>query len=78
MDDIFNTPLSKELAELLYTKLKESEGGELSFNEILDIYETKIEYGLNRVNGGAIHIIRKRKDVIQLKDENGRPYLKII
>lgn len=75
---MFDTPLARELCELLYLRLKESKHGELSFNEILDIFDTKAEYGLNRVNGGAIHLIRKKNDVEQLKDGKGRPFLKLV
>jgi hypothetical protein len=76
--DIFNTPLARELAELLYTNLKNSQNGELSFDEIINIFDTKAEYGLSRVNGGAISLIREREDVEQLKDEKGKPFLRLI
>lgn len=68
----------KELEELLYSKLKDSLSGELSFDEVTDIFDYKSEYGLNRVNGGAIRMIRERNDVEQLRDEKNRPYLKLI
>lgn len=74
----FDTPLARELCELLYKKLKESPNGELSFDEILNIFDSKSDYGLRRVNGGAIHLIREKSDVEQRKDEKGHPYLKLI
>jgi predicted CopG family antitoxin len=76
--DIFNTPLARELSDLLYNKLKESKNGELSFDEIIDIFQIKVEYGLRRVNGGAIKLIREKPDVEQVRDEKGKPYLKLI
>ena len=78
MDKMFNSEAARELAELLYKKLKESKDGILSFNEIIKIYDSKPEYGFSRVNGGAIRIVREKKDVVQLRDEDGRPYLKLI
>jgi hypothetical protein len=78
MESIFNTPLAIELSELLYSKLKNSKNGELSFYEILDVFESNSNYGLARVNGGAIKLLKERKDVEQLKDEKGRPFLKLI
>lgn len=75
---MFDTPLARELSKIIYLKLKESKNGELSFIEILDIFNTKPEYGFSRVNGGAIHLIKKNEDVQQLKDEKGRPFLKLI
>lgn len=76
--NIFNTPLARELSELLYAKLKESKNGELSFNEIISVFDSKIDYGLSRVNGGAIGLIRERKDVQQLRDDTGKLFLKIV
>lgn len=78
MNNIFNNPLSSELADLLYLKLKESKNGELKLNEILDIYRIKSEYGLSRVNGGAIQLIREREDVIHFLDEKNQFCLKLI
>jgi hypothetical protein len=78
VENMFNTPLARELSELLYLKLKNSKDGELSFNEILDVFQTDSNYGLARVNGGAINLLKERKDVEQLKDEKGRPFLKLI
>jgi predicted CopG family antitoxin len=75
--DIFDTPPARELSELLYSKLKESKNGELSFDEIINLFDSKTVYGLSRVNGGAISIIREREDVQELKDENNHPFLKL-
>lgn len=68
----------KELEELLYSKLKDSPNGELSFYEIIDIFDSKADYGLRKVNGGAIKIIQERHDVEQLRDDKGRLYFKHI
>lgn len=68
----------KELEELLYYKLRESKDGELSFNEILDVFDLKQGFGLRKVSGGAISLIREREDVEQVKDEKGRNYLRLI
>lgn len=78
MDAIFDTPLARELAEHLYERLKLSTRGELSFEDILNVFDEKPEYGLRRVSGGAIHLVRAREDVIQLNDDKGRPFLKLI
>lgn len=75
---MFDTPSSRELAEVLYSKLTTSSNGELSFNQILDVFDSKPEYGLNRVNGGAIHLVKMKPNVVQMKDEQGRPFLKLI
>lgn len=64
-----------ELDALLYSELQKK--GELSFDEIVDILESKIEYGLRKVSGLAIRKVREREDVEQLKDEKDRPYLKL-
>ena len=64
-----------ELDALLYSKLKEK--GELSFYDIEDILELKIEYGLRKISGLAIRKVREREDVEQLRDEKDRPYLKL-
>lgn len=76
-DRRFIKPIS-ELEGLLYSKLIESEKGELSFEEVLDIFDMKQDYGLRKVSGGAISLIRERKDVEQMKDQKGRPFLKLI
>jgi hypothetical protein len=73
MNEIIN-----ELIDLLYTKLKESANGELSFDEIFILLDSKPEYGLNKIQGTAIRSIRERHNVEQLKDKNDRPYLKLI
>lgn len=78
MNNIFNTPLSRELADLLYLKLKQSENSKLSLNKILDIYGTKSDYGLSRVNGGAIQLIREKEDVVHYLDEKNQFCLKLI
>jgi hypothetical protein len=75
---MFNTPLARELAELLYLKLKNSKNGELSFYEILDVFESDSNFSLSRVSGGAINLLKERKDVEHLNDEKGRPFLKLI
>ena len=76
--DFLDTPSARELSELLYLKLKESKNEELSFNEIINLFDSKPVYGLSRVNGGAISIIREREDVQELKDENNCPFLKLV
>ncbi|MFS0905665.1 hypothetical protein AB3N02_21715 [Priestia aryabhattai] len=69
--------LIDELESLLYSKLLKSDNGKLSFDDIMDIFDSKPEYGLRIVCGGAIRKIKERKDVYQLKDEKDRPYLKL-
>lgn len=65
-----------ELEDLLYTKLKSSSNGELSFDEVIAVMDVKPEYGLRRISGDAIRKLRERPDVIQFYDERKRPYLK--
>jgi hypothetical protein len=68
---------AKELDATLYKRLLDSEKGELNNDEILDIICSKTEFGFRKVEGAGITLVRARDDVEELRDRNGRPYLKL-
>jgi len=68
----------EELEGILYSKLLESKHGQLDMEEVCDMFDLKLEYGLKKVSGGAISMIRQREDVEQWRDEKGRFYLKLV
>jgi len=66
----------ERVAKLLYSKLKESKNGELSFDEIINIYD-KLDFPLFRkAEFFTWEWLKKRSDVDMLKDEKSRTYLK--
>lgn len=70
--------LIKELADLLYNRLISSEDGILTIDDLFDIHDQKAEYGLRKVSGGAIRILRDKSHVEQTTDKNGHMMFKFI
>lgn len=65
----------EQLAEIIYSKLLESENGELSFNEIMNIYED-FEHPIFRKTEGACWNIVYTKGVERVYDENKKYSIK--
>ena len=67
----------EKLAEIIYSKLKESENGELSFNEIMDIYDSFGEPIFRKTEFVCWGIVYAKADVKHERDEKGYKYIKL-
>lgn len=58
----------KELAELIYSELLESDNGFLSFNNVMDIVDSNPNYGLNKTLHFASKYIGENQNIERIKD----------
>lgn len=67
----------EKLAEIIYAKLLESENGEISFNEIMEIYENFEHPIFRKVEGVCWNIVHS-KGVERVYEENDKYSIKSV